>query len=89
MRLFETILKLLFLIGSAAFIITQSVASPWFVAYLFLGLILGATLMLNDKSPSYRYPSGYKKNSRVLAMRRFEGALMIIFVVYVMSVIYA
>ena len=74
MRYLEIILKLLFLAGSIFFIITKSVASPWFNIFLVVSIVLGIVLILNMDS-SYRYPH----TAATYWMRRVEGALLIIF----------
>lgn len=83
MRIFEIILKLLFLIGAIFTVTTGALTSQWFTAFLVVGLVLGIVLLLNDKSPSYKYKNG--NSGRVLAMRRLEGALLILFVVYALA----
>lgn len=86
MRIFESLLKILFLILGVYFVWTHDISSSWFTAFLVINLLLGMVLMLNDHHPSYKYPKNYKKNARVLAMRKFEGIVMISFVMYVLYI---
>jgi hypothetical protein len=89
MRISESLLKILFLVNGAFLVWTRNVESRWFTAFLILNLILGVVLLLNDKAPSYRYPKDHPNYGRVLAMRRFEGALMIVFAVGTVLLIHA
>ena len=49
MRIFEIILKLLFLIGSVYSIKTETVSYHFLISYLIISLILGIVLILNKK----------------------------------------
>ena len=69
MKIFEIVLKLVFLIGSIVFIITKSVSSNLFFAFLIVCFVLGYVLIAN-KSP------------RNISMRRLEGILLILFSIF-------
>ncbi len=78
MKIFEIILKVLFLGGSIYSIQVESVSYPFLISYLIVCLILGIVLIFNKKT-SYNYPTARKD----FVMRRIEGALLILFAGFV------
>ncbi len=74
MRIFEIILKLLFLLGSIYSIKSEIVSTPFLITFLIVCLVLGIVLIFN-KDSSYNYP----QTKRDLIIRKIEGGLLIIF----------
>ena len=82
MRIIEIILKAMFLIGGIALIWSNSlIGTVWSCIFLAVCILLGVVLIFNKKHPSYTYPANYRYNNRVIAMRRVEGVILIIFAV--------
>ena len=79
MKIFEIILKVLFLGGSVYSIKTEQVSISFLIFYLFICFILGIVLIFNKKQ-SY----GYELNKREVVMRKIEGVLLIIFSIFVL-----
>jgi len=77
MRTIEIILKLTFLALSIYVIATGQVFGHWFMALVYVGLVLGLVLIFN-KHESYGYPAGYPKMNRVYFTRRLEGVLLVV-----------
>jgi hypothetical protein len=77
MKTFEIILKLAFLALSIIVIATGQVFGHWFIALVYVGLVLGLVLIFN-KHESYGYPKNYPKMNRVYWIRRIEGTILII-----------
>lgn len=90
MRVFETILKLLFLLSSMYLtVLAQSPNQEPAILVLFFGppffllsFILGLVLIFNKKS-SYNYP----QSKRDYAIRKTEGGILIIFSVVCFSIL--
>lgn len=78
MRIIEIILKLAFLAVSA-YMTFGGLSHESFSAFLLVSVLLGFTLIFNQKHPSYAYPAGYQYASRVTLMRRIEGILILAF----------
>ena len=74
MRYTELLLKIVFLADSIYFIVTKSLDSESFLAFLLLTLILGIILIFNKKA-SYNF----KQTKRDLMLRHIEGVIMIAF----------
>lgn len=81
MKIFEIILKLLFLGGSIYSIKSESVPLSFLIIYLSLCLVLGIVLMFNKKQ-SY----GYELSKREIVIRRIEGVLLVVFSFFVFFV---
>ncbi len=79
MKIFEIILKLLFVIGSAYSIKAEEVSTSCLLAYLSICFVLGVVLIFNKKQ-SY----GYKLEKREVVMRRIEGIILIAFSIFVL-----
>ena len=77
MKIIEIILKLTFLALSIVVIATGQVFGHWFMALVYVGLVLGLVLIFNMHE-SYGYPKNYPKMNRVYLIRRIEGALLVI-----------
>lgn len=78
MRIFEIILKLLFLLGSIYSIKSEIVSTPFLITFLIVCLVLGIVLIFN-KDSSYNYP----QTKRDLIIRKIEGSLLIVFSLFV------
>jgi uncharacterized membrane protein len=78
MRIFETIIKFLFLFGSIYSIKSETVNTPFLLTFLSVCLTLGIVLIFNKQS-SYNYP----QTKRDFVIRRIEGGLLIIFSLFV------
>ena len=77
MKIFEIILKVLFLAGSIYAIRAESVQTPYLIAYLMICLVLGVVLFLNKKQ-SY----GYELSKREIVIRKIEGVLLGVFAIF-------
>lgn len=84
MRLIEITLKLAYL-GIAIVILVAGISHESINAFLLVSFMLGVTLLINTEHPSYKYPVGYKYNNRVIAMRRIEGVIIILFAIFVID----
>lgn len=78
MRIFEAVLKLLFLFGSIYSIKAETVSTTFLVSFLVICTILGIVLIFN-KDSSYNYP----QTNRDLIIRKIEGTLLIIFSLFI------
>jgi hypothetical protein len=76
MRYIEIILKLSFLALAITLLITKNIVSPFFTLFLLVSIVLGLVLMIN-KDASYHF----KQSRKDIRIRRFEGAIMILFAV--------
>jgi uncharacterized membrane protein len=81
MRIFETILKLLFLFGSIYSIKSETVNTPFLLTFLLVCLTLGIVLIFNKQS-SYNYPQTKKD----LIIRKIEGSLLVLFSLFVLYI---
>jgi hypothetical protein len=79
MKSLEITLKLCFLILAVALLWTKNVIGFGLWSFLLVSITLGVVLIINKKHPSYTYPKNYKRNDRVLMMRRLEGILLVLF----------
>ncbi len=77
MKIFEIILKLLFLGGSIYSIRAEGVQTPYLIAYLSICLVLGVVLFFNKKQ-SY----GYELSKREIVIRKIEGVLLGVFAIF-------
>lgn len=77
MKIFEIILKVLFLAGSIYSIGAESVQTPYLIAYLTVCLVLGIVLFFNKKQ-SY----GYELSKREIVIRKIEGVLLGVFAIF-------
>ncbi len=78
MRIFEIILKVLFLGGSIYALKAEGVSLSCLILYLLVCFILGIVLIFNKKQ-SY----GYELAKREVVMRRIEGGFLIVFSLFV------
>ncbi len=81
MRIFETILKLLFLFGSIYSIKAEAVNTTFLLTFLLVCLTLGIVLIFNKQS-SYNYP----QTKRDLIIRKIEGSLLVLFSLFVLYI---
>ncbi len=77
MKIFEIILKVLFLAGSIYSIRAESIQTPYLIAYLVICLVLGVVLFFNKKQ-SY----GYELANREIVIRKIEGVLLGVFAIF-------
>lgn len=73
----------------SAYFLIMGISHESITAFLIVSVLLGLTLLLNTKHPSYIYPLGYEYNRRVIIMRRIEGGLMLVFAAVVSYVAFA
>lgn len=78
MRIFEIILKILFLLGSVYAFKVEVVSTSLLICYVVVCFVLGFVLIFN-KNDSYNYP----KTNRDWLQRRIEGGLLIIFSLFI------
>ncbi len=88
MRTTEIILKLAYL-AISAYMLIAGLSHESFGAFLLVSVLLGLTLLLNTRHPSYIYPADYKYNNRVIFMRRIEGVLILTFTAVALYIAYA
>ncbi len=78
MKIFEIVLKILFLFGSIYSIKAETVPYPFLISYLLVCAVLGIFLFFNKKQ-SY----GYELSKREIVIRRIEGVLLCSFSIFV------
>ena len=86
MRILEITLKICFAVLALALIITSHTTGIGLWSIMLLSALLGVVLIFNQKAPSYRYPNDYRYITRVFAMRKIEGVLLIAFVIFIVIV---
>jgi len=78
MKIFEIVLKILFLSGSIYSIKAETVPYPFLILYLLICMTLGIVLIFNKKQ-SY----GYELSKREITIRKIEGVLLCSFSLFV------